>query len=98
MEFHEAQLKQSGVPAALHRRLFTKLKFEDFDVGQKVRIILDQQSKRIGVQSIGELKKDEDIYLVDHAWTFQWKDFAETLRQNPQLITRLENIVQYSDK
>jgi len=41
IEFHEPQLKQSNIPSNLHRRLFTKLKFEDFDLGQKVRIILD---------------------------------------------------------
>jgi len=49
LQFHEPQLKQANIPASLHRRLFTKLKFEDFDLGQKVRIILDKANEKIGV-------------------------------------------------
>ena len=36
VEFHGPQLTAMGLPEHLHRRLFTKLKFEDRDIGEKV--------------------------------------------------------------
>ena len=37
LEFHGPQLKAMGYPPALERRLFAKLKFEDYDIGEKVQ-------------------------------------------------------------
>jgi len=28
------------------------------------------------------LKANEDVYLVDHAWTFKYRDAEKTLREN----------------
>ena len=44
------------------------------------------------------LKKNEDVFLVDHAWTFKQRDAEKTLRENDKLLERMLNIVQYSDK
>ena len=44
------------------------------------------------------MKKDEDVFLVDHAWTFKQRDIEKTLRTNDKLLERLLNIVKYSDK
>ena len=36
LKFHEPQLNAMGLPADLHRRLFNKLKFSDYDLNEKV--------------------------------------------------------------
>ena len=41
LQFHKGQLEASGLPQQLHRALWQKLKFEDFDISTHVKIILD---------------------------------------------------------
>lgn len=43
LKFHGPQLTAMGLPPTLHQRLFTKLKFADFDLGPKVQILIDEE-------------------------------------------------------
>ena len=43
LTFHKPQLDKINLPETLHRKLFQKLKFEDFDIFQAVKILLDQE-------------------------------------------------------
>lgn len=36
-----------------------------------------------------KLKANEDVYLIDHAWTFKYRDAEKTLRENDTLLERL---------
>jgi hypothetical protein len=47
MDFHGPQLTAMGFPPSLHPRLFTKLKFADFDLGPKVQIVEDEDEEQI---------------------------------------------------
>lgn len=55
--FHKFQLDAIGLPESLHRKLFQKLKFEDFDINQSVKIILDQDEDRINLMATKALQK-----------------------------------------
>jgi hypothetical protein len=36
LKFHGPQLNAMGLPPELHRKVFNKLKFSDYDLGEKV--------------------------------------------------------------
>jgi hypothetical protein len=55
--FHQLQLDAIGLPETLQRKLFQKLKFEDFDISQSVKIILDQDEERINLMATKALQK-----------------------------------------
>lgn len=45
------------------------------------------------------MKASEDVYLIDHAWTFKYRDAEKTLRENDALLDRLlTGIVKYAEK
>lgn len=44
------------------------------------------------------LKKEEDVYLIDHSWTFKIREAEKTLRENDKLRDRMLNIIRYSEK
>ena len=70
-KFHRAQLDAMGLPEDLHQRLFTKLKFADFDLGENVQLILNEDDEKIALRSTKALKAKADVFLIDHAWTFK---------------------------
>lgn len=46
-----------------------------------------------------KIKKNEDVYLIDHMWTFKYRDAEPTLRENDALLARLlDSVVRFSDK
>lgn len=99
MQFHELQLYGIQFPKSLERKLFDKLKQEIFDIGFKVKIMVDNEDDRIDLQcQAPTLMKDEDVYLVDHLWTFKQRDAEKVLRTNEQLLKRMVNIVKHSEK
>lgn len=71
-QYHRAQLEASGLPETLHRQLFAKLRFEDFDISKSVKIILDEEEERVHMMATRDLKKHEAVYLIDHAWSFNF--------------------------
>ncbi len=55
LAFHGPQLTAMGLPEPLHRRLFTKLKFSDFDLGQKVQIVIDEEDEQLYLRTTEQL-------------------------------------------
>jgi tubulin--tyrosine ligase-like protein 12 len=99
MEFHELQLYGIRFPKTLERKLFDKLRQEVFDIGFKVKIMVDQEEDRVDLQcAAATLKKDEDVFLVDHLWTFKQRDVLKVLKTNDKLLERMLNIVKHSEK
>ena len=96
--FHGPQLKAMGLPETLHRRIFAKLKFNDFDFGERVQMIIDEDDDQMYLRTIKDLNAAEDVYLVDHAWTFKHRTAMKDLRSNEKLVERLENIMKYPQK
>ena len=70
MRFHQGQLEALGVPESLYRKLFAKLRYDEFNAGQFFEIVLDESKGRFA-RTIGDMKKDDDIFLIDHVWTFK---------------------------
>ena len=98
LEFHGPQLKAMGYPQSLERRLFAKLKFEDYDLGEKVQMMFDEDDDRMYLRTLNEMKKDGDVFLVDHAWTFKQRTIYKNLKDNEKLLERLENIFKKGTK
>ena len=64
-----------------------------------MKIINNQEDEKYDlVCSAKELKKNEDVYLIDHAWTFKYRDAEKNLRDNDKLLERMLNIIRYSEK
>lgn len=62
-------------------------------------IVNDEEEKVDLVMNDGQkLTKNEDVYLIDHAWTFKYRDCEKTLRENEKLLERMLNTIKYSNK
>lgn len=67
-------------------------------MGSKVHIMEDQGQEIRYLESTKEFKKNEEVYLIDHAWTFKYRECERTLRENDSLLNRMANMLKYSDK
>ena len=98
LAFHKPQLDSINLPEPLHRTLWRKLKFEELDISSVCKIILDEESEKVNLMANKDIKKDSDVYLIDHAWTFRYEDASQTLLANEALLARLEKLTEYSEK
>ena len=98
IEYHGPQLVAMGLPEPLHRRLFSKLKFNDFDINEKVQLIIDEDDDRMYLRATKDMKAEEDVFLVDHAWTFKQRGIYQCLKENEKLMDRMENLLKYAEK
>ena len=53
----------------------------------------EEEEKVDLISHMDKLKKEEDVYLIDHAWTFKYRDAEKNLRENPKLLERMLNVV-----
>ena len=95
---HMSQLEAIGFPKNLQSRLYQKLKAQEFDIGTKVKIVIDKDAGKMMVTPLKKLAKEEDVYLVDHAWTFRYYEAYNMLKENKKLRYRMKNMMNYSDK
>ena len=54
--------------------------------------MLDEDDERIYVRSTKDLKASEEVFLIDHAWTFKQRTGYPQLLENEKLRERLESI------
>lgn len=94
---HGTQLDTIGLPQHLRSRLFQKLQKEEFDIGNKVKIIIDPEGLKM-IGSVEKIDEEEDVYLIDHAWTFRYYEAYEFLKSNKKLRYRMKNIMSNPDK
>jgi hypothetical protein len=50
------------------------------------------------VRATKDMKAEEDVFLVDHAWTFKQRGIYQALKENEKLRDRLENLLKYQEK
>jgi tubulin--tyrosine ligase-like protein 12 len=93
LEDHKSQLDTIGLPESLRRKLWQKLAFEDFDIGNVAKILVDENIDRTELVCTADLAKESEVYLVDHAWTFNYADMFDTLSHEPKLLERIEKMV-----
>ena len=45
-----------------------------------------------------DMKANQDVFLVDHAWTFKQRGIYQCLKENEKLRDRLENLLKFAEK
>jgi tubulin--tyrosine ligase-like protein 12 len=76
--FHKPQLIH--LPEKLHRKLWQKLTFEDYDLGKWVKIIIDEENDQTALMATQPMTSESEIFLLDHAWTFDYGDAVNALK------------------
>ncbi|CAG9789404.1 unnamed protein product [Diatraea saccharalis] len=106
LALHKSQLVSSGVPEIFWATLCKKLSSEIFDSGltfQIVEIDYEDTEKNsydplwsvIAITNIDPADPTH-IYLIDHAWTFKANRVTYTLRNQPELLQRMCNMMRIS--
>ncbi|KAL1513515.1 hypothetical protein ABEB36_002917 [Hypothenemus hampei] len=102
---YKTQLLSSGIPETYWEPLYKKLLYQTFDAGecfQLVKIEYDEPKQPHeplwGLQALRDLSnKEENIFLIDHAWTYQISQARNHLQYSP-LRSRLANILGLNDE
>lgn len=105
VHLHGNQLKSSGVPEHFWHAISRKLECQTFDAGnafQLLKIDYDDDerlpedplfaltvTKEVGIKATNE----NEIYLIDHAWTYRLHNARSQLQQIPNLLNRLSNLM-----
>uniref|UniRef100_A0A915E7M8 Tubulin--tyrosine ligase-like protein 12 n=1 Tax=Ditylenchus dipsaci TaxID=166011 RepID=A0A915E7M8_9BILA len=98
IEVHEGQLLASRIPQHFWPSLYHKLKNEELDAGDYFQIVGEQNeldgTSHWSVSTIVDLKVEEpnNIFLIDHAWTFRPNTARLALQEVDGLKERLMNV------
>ena len=95
-EAHSLQLFGMNFPKSLCEKLFFKLKNEIFDAGRFFEIIDNQPEDRMMLKAKQPIKKDLEVFLVDHCWTFKIRQFNDFCEKYPDVIQRVLRMLKYS--
>lgn len=101
---HHVQLKSSGVDERFWRTLFHKLHNQIFDAGNAFSVFrIEYEGEReetdplytVVVTKDEGIKCDDEseIYLIDHAWTYECNKASQNLLQIPGLLDRMCNLM-----
>lgn len=96
-ETHSLQLSQ--VPKELWDSLYNKLSKEILDAGTHFSLRQTPNGSTVSkfrnfeLISTLSVKKNEDIFLVDHLWTFDPHEAYQILSNNVGLVSRLEALI-----
>ncbi|KAI1711569.1 tubulin-tyrosine ligase family domain-containing protein [Ditylenchus destructor] len=98
LEVHEAQLLSSRVPQHFWPNLFEKLKKEQLDAGDFFQIIAEENeaggTNNWSVATTRDVASEDpnNIFLIDHAWTFRPNTARMALQEVEGLKERLMNV------
>lgn len=84
------------MPVELVETLYRKLQKGIYDAGQYLQIVDNEEAETYEVKAKSPIKKQSNLFLVDHALTFKYNDLRKALKQNPQLIPRLKAMLKYN--
>lgn len=94
---HKSQLEAAGIPPELWGSLYSKLMQQTFDAGNYFRMLCEQtdEGAKWSVFATKDLQPlDEyNIFLVDHAWTFQPRQARAQLEELPHLVDRMRSLL-----
>ena len=105
IQLHAAQLVSSAVPEIYWETLCRKLSDQIFDAGEAFSLYLIDYSESerkpadpvftVAVSKDDGIKRENpnEIYIIDHAWTFRFDRARAQLRQIPQLLNRTSIIM-----
>lgn len=86
------------LPESLHRKLWQKVTFEDFDIGTVAKILKNENTECTDLMCTKDMPANSDVFLVDHAWTFRFQDAIDTLKKNEPLVERLRKMTEEIEK
>lgn len=96
LQSHEMQLHSMGFPFnKLGEKLFYKLKYEIFEPDQ-FKIIDNCDLEKIYVQTNKDIKTEDNIFLIDHCWTFKVREFQKYVENHQNIIERIFQMLKYS--
>ncbi|XP_051166610.1 tubulin--tyrosine ligase-like protein 12 [Leptopilina boulardi] len=105
LTIHQPQLESSGVPKYFWSTIHEKLKNQIFDAGDAFQLarISYEDDERCPTDPFWKLfvtlengilfQEPNNIYLIDHAWTYRYSDAMNDLRENPGLLERMYNFM-----
>ena len=93
---HELQLYGMQFPKELEEMLYTKLKYEIFDISNYFEIMDNQDENRYLLRSKKNIKKNEFICLIDHCWTYKLRKFNYFCENFPNIIKRATSMLKYA--
>ena len=100
VETHGPQLYGSGVPQSLWKVVHEKASKEILDIGSNFQLaqISDEEEEEVSVpsyvlMSTAAVKKDDNIWFIDHAWTFRVREAMISLAQSPGLAERVHRML-----
>ena len=93
---HELQLYGMQFPKELEEKLYTKLKYEIFDVANYFEIMDNQDENRYLLRAKKNMKKNEFVCLIDHCWTYKLRKFNYFCENFPNIIKRATTMLKYA--
>uniref|UniRef100_A0A8D8WLB0 Tubulin--tyrosine ligase-like protein 12 n=2 Tax=Cacopsylla melanoneura TaxID=428564 RepID=A0A8D8WLB0_9HEMI len=105
LDNHKQQLMSHAIPIEFWETLCKKLKHHIFDAGNSFSVLKFDYSDnertetdplyKVVVSNDNGIKKDDptNIYLIDHAWTYSITTARQDLRDNPNLLDRMSNLM-----
>ena len=93
---HELQLYGMQFPKELEEKLYTKLKYEIFDVSNYFEIMDNQDENRYLLRAKKNMKKNEFVCLIDHCWTYKLRKFNYFCENFPNIIKRATIMLKYA--
>ena len=83
-------------PKELELKLYTKLKYEIFDVSNYFEIMDNQDENRYLLRAKKDMKKNEFVCLIDHCWTYKLRKFNYFCENFPNIIKRATTMLKYA--
>lgn len=100
IEFHAPQLISNGIPLtkAFVQNLYSKLTSTKFDAGEAFQLMEDPGSKCFRLVASSDIKQGESLFLVDHCFSFRYRDLRDALCKNESLRHRLRNMSKFFEE
>ena len=93
---HELQLYGMQFPKELEEKLYTKLKYEIYDVANYFEIMDNQDENKYLLRAKKDMKKNEFVCLIDHCWTYKLRKFNYFCENFPNIIKRVTTMLKYA--
>jgi len=94
-EAHNLQLYGMNFPKELVEKLYFKLKYEAFDSGNYFDVLDNQDESMYVCQAKAFMKKNQEVFLVDHIWTFKHRQMNSYFTNYPDLMSRVYKLLKY---
>ena len=61
-------------------------------------MIENEDDETFQVRAKKDIKANENVFLIDHAYSFRYRDLRNILLSNEPALTRLQNILKFHEK